>query len=162
MRYSNDPSGLKRSLAAARAEIERLTKERDSYFNAGTREMKRAAEALTRAEKAEAERDQDLAREAAAFEAAVGVLERHRDYGMIGSDGDYLAGEAEVLAHGNSLHYALCDVSALTPADAKAALSRMLAEARKEGMKRAADIGWVMAERDDIRGAILAEMEALK
>ena len=29
MRYSNDPSGLKRSLAAARTEIERLTKERD-------------------------------------------------------------------------------------------------------------------------------------
>ena len=29
MRYSNDPSELKRSLAAARAEIERLTKERD-------------------------------------------------------------------------------------------------------------------------------------
>ena len=29
MRYSNDPSGFKRSLAAARAEIERMTKERD-------------------------------------------------------------------------------------------------------------------------------------
>ena len=29
MRYSNDPSGLKRSLAAARAEIERLTAEGD-------------------------------------------------------------------------------------------------------------------------------------
>ena len=29
MGYSNDPSGFKRSLATARAEIERLTKERD-------------------------------------------------------------------------------------------------------------------------------------
>lgn len=86
-----------------------------------------------------AERDQALAREAAAFEAAVGVLERHRDYGMIGSDGDYLAGEAEVLAHGNSLHYALCDVSALTPADAKSALEAYGREREREGMRMAAD-----------------------
>lgn len=87
--------------------------------------------------------DRLLALTAAAYEAAANLLERHRDYGMVGPDGDHLASEAEVLAHGHSLHYALCEVSALTPADAIAAResrdSQMRAEGRVAGLREAAE-----------------------
>ena len=60
MRYSNDPSGLKRSLAEARAEIERLTAERNEAAMLLSLHMKRA-------EKSEAKRDEARAQVAAAL-----------------------------------------------------------------------------------------------
>ena len=55
MRYSNDPSGLKRSLAAARAEIERLTAQLKQARMVQDQLMQGRYEQSLRAEKAEAE-----------------------------------------------------------------------------------------------------------
>jgi hypothetical protein len=61
----------------------------------------------------------------AALERAADVLEQHRDYGMVGPDGDFLGSEAEVIAHGNSVHYAMQDVLSLAsdPAEVAAIIS---------------------------------------
>jgi len=66
----------------------------------------------------------------AAWERAVEVLERHRDYGMVGPDGDFLGSEAEVIAHGNSVHYAMQDVLSLASDAEVAAIIKKAGEDR--------------------------------
>lgn len=133
-------------LAADRAEIERLTKERDSYFNAGTREMKRAAEALTRAEKAEAERDEARAQVAMAFVAAADKA----------SERCAACGAREIAGLVRE------HIVRLTPADAQSALEAYGREKVREGMRMAAKIADQDSSAYHIRSEIRAEMETLK
>jgi hypothetical protein len=133
-------SGLEQDLAAARAEIERLTKERDSYFNAGTREMKRAAEALTRAVLAEAERDEARAQVAASYDAVA----------------EYI--ETVPLEVTDRQEHAKA-IRALASDHAHSALEAYGREKVREGMRWAYDLSGRYHQITHIRAAILADME---
>lgn len=154
-------------LAAARAEIERLTAERNETAMLLSLHMKRA-------EKAEAERDEARAQVAAAHEAAAKTCSlAATSYLGKGADTDL-----------GSRSRAICDVAcrirALTPADAQAAIEAYGREKVREGMRRAADVlaqefnirdiqikgvtvqGCEIAPPSWCRNAILDEMEKLK
>ena len=108
------------AVGAARAETERLTKAHDTVCGA-------LAEAIKRAEKAEAERDEARAQVAAAYEAAAKECSlAATKYLGKGADTDL-----------GSRSRAICDVSlslrAMTPADAKAALEAYGREKVREG-----------------------------
>ena len=133
MKY--DPSGLKHALAEARAEIERLTKERQAFKGM-------AKDNYDRLQKAETERDEARAQVAAAYEAAA---IRSENYAC----GAPYNQRASINALANSLR-------GMTPDDAKAALEAYGREKVREGMKRAVDL------YPQGIAAILAEMEKLK
>ena len=129
--------------ASLQAEIARLTAALEFWM--GDHDKRWAAQ-MARADKAEAERD---AIAAAAFEAAAQDCEDWAD-----------------LECAPSLELIRNSIRALSPADAKAALDRMLREARAEGMRESAavcmmeDVGETY---EDCRDAILArakDMEA--
>ena len=142
-------------LAAARDEIERLTKERQA-FEGMTKDN------YDRLQKAETERDEARAQVAAAYEAAA---IRSENYAC----GAPYNQRASINALANSLR-------GMTPDDAKAALEAHGREKVREGMQRAADIAlchsddrprrysmdWNDGYIDGCKGAsdaILADME---
>ena len=106
-----DPSGLKHALAAARAENERLTKERDEA---------RAEHRFTLGllDRAMTERDEARAQVVGAFEAAASVAWADRESGLTVNT----------------------KIRALTPDDAQAALQSMLADAERDMRQRAAEL----------------------
>lgn len=138
-----DGSWVKRSdyeadLAAARAEIERLTKlvsdsEIERYRSCG--------ELLARADKAEAERDEALAQVAAAYEAAAQILDTHGDSAATESLGQRLCCNGHMCGcRGSTVgDYLQHLIRALTPSNAKAAYEAYGREKVREGMKRIID-----------------------
>ena len=128
-------------LDAARAEIERLTKERDEA----------------------------RAQVAAAYEAATSIcadqFAAHMTAAIYGDPDNSRAREAAAAMAERLLH----SIRALTPDDAKAALEAYGREKVREGMQRAAEVArecWndppCEADAEYIPNAILADMEKLK
>ena len=168
--------GESAATAAARAEIERLTKERDFLIQAAKDVGASFRKAMERAEKAEAERDEARAQVAAAFVAGVKRAIK------------YVAGdtcEDEGCPHYGKKHSHSGDL--VPPTNAQAALDAYGSEKVREGLMRAAEIAASVAkaatteagkysmqsrphddwmERDygasQVRRVILAEMEKLK
>ena len=153
----------KADLAAARAEIERLTKAHDTVCGA-------LAEAIKRAEKAEAGRDEARAQVAAAFKAAADVLFDHGDGTVeIALDKRLCCNGYQCGCQGATVGLYLQHlIRSLTPAHAKAALEAYGREKVREGVQRAADIARTPDEDDDqldrqcriiVAAQILAAME---
>lgn len=159
--------GESASTAAARAEIKRLTKERDvlraAIFGGGNydpdlrngnfvemaQELHAAQKGgLERAEKAEAERDEALTQVAAAYEAAAQARV-------------LMAEEGGLLTRVPLLPETKAAIRALAPAAAKAAIEAYGREKVREGMQRAAGLVSHSAY-GTAYWAILADMEKLK
>ena len=126
--------------AEARAEIERLTKERQAFEGM-------AKDNYDRLQKAEAERDEARAQVAAAYEAATSIcadqFAAHMNAAIYGDPDNSRAREAAAAMAERLLH----SIRALTPADAQAALEAYGREKVREGMQRAA--GLIAKRRDD-------------
>lgn len=139
MGYSNDPSGLKRSLAAARAEIERLTKERDAQYEENVHRIAMQA-------KAEAERDEALASIAVVRNEAVDWLAAR----LVDWWGKSNLESNEFLAE-------FIPAAKANIPDAQAALRATLADAERDMRQRAADEARSCChEGDYVANAILA------
>ena len=108
-------------LAAARAEIERLTKELEHMTAVKDIHQRKRHEHFERAEKAEAERDEARAQLVAGFEMAAQYVETV---------------PLEVTCRQEHTR----NIRAMTPDDAQAALQSLLADAERDMRQRAADV----------------------
>lgn len=133
-------------LDAARAEIERLTAERNEAAMLLSLHMKRA-------EKAEAKRDEARAQVAAAYGSAADALQNVADNWDCGHNESRLCDCARDVEQWG---FAADEARSMTPADAQAALEAYGREKVREGMKRAVDL------YPQGIAAILDEMEKLK
>lgn len=142
-----------------RSQITRLTKERDTARNAADFLQGQFNNAIARAEKAEAERDEARAQVAAAFEAAAKALQNVADNWDCGHNESRLC---DCARDAEQWGFAADDVRSLAPADAKAALEAYGREKVREGMQMAADEALQFDTGEGAYDAILSEMETLK
>jgi hypothetical protein len=119
-------------LAAARAEIERLTEELEHMTAVKDIHQRKRHDYFERAEKAEAERDEARAQVAMAYEVAAKVA--------IEEANDWNPHDPAGICGFKCGHAIVRKIRALTPAHAKAALEAYGREKVREGMKRAAEI----------------------
>lgn len=124
--------------AALQAEVERLTKERDAQYEENVHRIAMQA-------KAEAERDEALAILAGAFEVAAKWHDDNATYDQSGIDysdvvGIPISNRRELDQSVKTHAYSAREIRALTPADAQAALDRMLADAERDMRQRAAEL----------------------
>lgn len=161
---------LQADLAAARAEIKRLKKDRDTDRANINLKADFIEATIDQLAKAEAERDEARVQAAAAFEAAAKALQNVADNWDCGHNESRLC---DCARDAEQWGFAADDVRSLTPADAKAALEAYGREKVREGMQRVIDRlrheGQINPSRtyaDAIEWAeyvyILAEMEELK
>lgn len=168
-------------LAAAHAEIERLTKERDYYAGLYQDGCNTYSEMHVAIEKTEAELAQatatvelvnsnnlTLAAELTGWKQAARQMEAERDEALaqVAMAYEESANEAKSCCHEGD--YVANAIRALTPTDAKSALEAYGRKKVREGMRRAADVAIAVVDRDResprnlsylVERAILAAME---
>lgn len=154
-----------KELAAARAEIERLTKERDYKQTV----IEKLSDHI---EKAEAERDEatstlelvnsnnlTLAAELAGWKQAARQMEAERDEARAQVAAAFEAAAQEVGWWAGPRDIRMKTIRALTPADAQFALEAYGREKMREGMQKAADLFKDANHGEHIISAILAAMK---